>query len=741
MVCCRAVPTKLFACVALLLFAVCACLPAAAGGLGVELIPAEQGPGGQPLYQWDPSQSWPGRLQSDSRLDQPAQLWRAGIPLLEVFAAIEEQTGVRLGFWPEGDENPRVRVNLYLNPDDPPALRDLMAQLAWVTDCAFAFAEAAPDQTGPTYYLLATSIGRGVPRDVHTVEQAARDRSEEIARRSQARNEQEVRENLRELRRGIELSRDEVIARYKGTNDYLLLTLLYPPYRAAAEYVCNVADPDQPTIFSSRKWADLSEEERALLQAAVLQFESEDWPGKTDVEVDVTYSQPARMPCAYIEMTASAKIAEDPEGNSTRLLIGPPYFLAPTRDFALGELERSPFEYMVALGEDIPEDKEEREAYRRRWKESIARERHEEKLKAALTGGGLSPAAQDLLSSLTLTLDQSRPYTLWEIQQAVAACSGLNVISDCFWQPRRPLSEADSALYALALSCQGMEDRANESRDPIWLAEWEWGDAGSFLHFRSTDRGLWRASLLPPGSLAELDEWLSPYLPELTEPDLPPPDISVRCPVDLPQLFRLAESLDDLQLAYGGRLIYEDPSDPLNACRQALRQAFLDVDGEGMTAVRWGARSLNFFRLLASLTPGQWDLLHGQGLNCSQLNADQLARLRGSTYPWGDQEMEQPSRLALEAEGPMPQAPSGSNRDSLPPMIWKRVAPGHYQRVGGSREGPLPPHSFQVRLKHVAGEMRSVLPEGEKMEGSITSWSYDYQVEANVPGPLRTENH
>jgi len=698
-----------------------------------------EGPDGRPLYQWNPSESWPGGSVLDPRLDQPVRFWRAGISLSEVFTSLADQTGVRLAFWPEGDENPRVRLNLYLNPNNPPTLRDLMAQLAWVTDCSFAWAERKAGEPDPSYYLLGTSIGRGVPRDLHVAEATAREQRQAQADRQAEGNSDEVRANLEKLRAGLQLSREEVIARYKGADDYLLLTLLYPPYRAAAEYVCKTIQPEPPLgsgfRLSTRTWDELTEDERALVREAFLQYESEDWPAKTEVTVTVDYSQPAGHPWAAIEVTAAAKIAEDPEGNPSRLLIGPPYLLAPTRDFALGELERSPFQYMVALGEDIPKDKEEREAYKRQWGTSLARKRHEHELKEALAGAEISPAAESLLSTLDLPLDGGRPYALWELQQTVAASSGLNIVSDCFWQPRRVLHGADSALRALALSCRAFEERASESRDPTWLAAWQWGDAGSFLRFRSTDRAVWRASLLPPDALAQLDASLAPYLPALSEPDLPPEGVSLRFLLDLPQLFRVAASLDDLQLAYGGRLLYEDPTDPLSVCRQALRQAFLDVDGEGMTAVRWGARSLNFFRLLASLTPGQWDLLRGQGLNCSQLNEDQLARLRGSTHPWGDQDMEQPSRLVLEAEGPMPQAPPGASRDSLPPMIWRRVAPGHYQGVGGSREGPLPPHSFEVRLKHVAGEMRSVLPEGEEMADSIASWSYDYQVEVNIPGP------
>ena len=135
-------------------------------------------PDGRPLYQWNPSESWPGGSQYDPRLDEPVGFWRAGLALSEVFRSVAEQTGAKLDFWPPGDENARVRVNLYLNREDPPTLRALMAQLAWVTDCVFAYAGAAEGGPGPRYYLLATSIGRA-PMEVGVVEERVRQRVSE----------------------------------------------------------------------------------------------------------------------------------------------------------------------------------------------------------------------------------------------------------------------------------------------------------------------------------------------------------------------------------------------------------------------------------------------------------------------------------------------------------------------------------------------------------------------------------
>nr|NIN64343.1 hypothetical protein [Anaerolineae bacterium]NIN94628.1 hypothetical protein [Anaerolineae bacterium]NIQ77691.1 hypothetical protein [Anaerolineae bacterium] len=81
------------------------------------------------MSQWEPGESYQGGSDYDSRLDHSVQFWVAGASLATVFADIERQTGVRLGFLPEGDENTRVRVHLFLNRQDPPTLREFMAQL------------------------------------------------------------------------------------------------------------------------------------------------------------------------------------------------------------------------------------------------------------------------------------------------------------------------------------------------------------------------------------------------------------------------------------------------------------------------------------------------------------------------------------------------------------------------------------------------------------------------------------
>jgi len=154
--------------------------------------PMVQTPDGRPLYQWNPSESWPGGSQHDPRLDQPVQFWRPGVTLAEVFSGIEEQTGVSLRFFPEGDENERVRVHLFLNPQSPPALRDLMAQVSWAVDCPFFLTDGGEDAA---YYLMATSIGRGAASAMRAREQRTR---QEVAQGQQA-----IQDKLAELEEAI----------------------------------------------------------------------------------------------------------------------------------------------------------------------------------------------------------------------------------------------------------------------------------------------------------------------------------------------------------------------------------------------------------------------------------------------------------------------------------------------------------------------------------------------------------
>ncbi len=622
---------------------------AAPGSAPTQLLAAEEGPGGQALYLWDVDQSWPGGAQYDAALDKPVRFWRAALPLAEVFAGIEQQTEARVGFWPEGDENPRVRVNLYLNPDEPPTLRALMAQLMWVTDCTFAYAQGESGE--PVYYLLGTSIGHGGLQP-GLVEDRARAAVEQRGQRTLERERQEAWANLAELRYALSLPLAEARERYLGEDDYLLHTLTDPMLRAAAEYVCKVTEGTeegertQTPGRGGRPWEQLSDEEQAWVREAT-GFDEKSI-GEAEVFVCVSLWQSFETPGAYFQLEAMANT-----GPRSYEGIGFGGVVAPTQDRALVELERLDPRQIATLhqapGESLPTDR--LQAYADEWKAAVARKRSELEVKALLSGSGISPAAEERLSAIKLPLQAGHPYALWELQEATAAASGMDVVSDCFWQPARPLQEVGSALAALASASRAWADRVASPADAAWLAEWEWGDAGSFLRFRSVDRDAWRAALLPGPALARIDQYLSRFLPQMKKPEWPRDGFSLPLSFELNELLQIGRLLDDMQLAYGGRLLYEDPSDPGAACRHALREAFLSValgNPVGPGQAGWEA---NAFRLVASLEEGQWRLAQGAGVKCRDLPDDQLAILRKAVPLWDETYENRLEHWVLRARG------------------------------------------------------------------------------------------
>jgi len=170
---------------------------------------------------WAASESWAGGTQHDERLGQTVQFWGAGIPLGEVFAGIQEQTGVEIGFWPAGDVNERVCVNLYLNPDDPPTLRELMAQLSWATDCLFGYSVEGGEAK---YCLHKTTLGEEMVAAALEAPERERQLEQQTLDREPARREA--------LSEALSLSREEAIERYHGKNDLLLFAVLDPTRRA-----------------------------------------------------------------------------------------------------------------------------------------------------------------------------------------------------------------------------------------------------------------------------------------------------------------------------------------------------------------------------------------------------------------------------------------------------------------------------------------------------------------------------
>jgi len=566
--------------------------------------------------------------------------------------------------------------------------------------------------------LLDTSIGRSVPRDVGLLHERAFEAAEErITDGTRAIGE--VIASLEDLRDALELPRAELISTYRDVDDYLLMTLLDPVRRAAAEYACGVlTEPDADSLYvhgrwSERKWDELSDRERDLVRQA-LQSNREDEERAEEFNglVQIQAGQASGLPGMRLRLNALAWTTPDTGESLGTESAG----LAPTPDCALYELEGLSSSQILAfargLGEDIGPGQE--ETYIARWRERLTRKRRQHELDALVAAAGLSPAKQQFLSSLTVPLSVGRTYALWELQEAVAAASGLNVVSDCFWQPGRPLTDVGSALHILASSCQASPARAVESGDPAWLAGWEWGDAGSFLRFRSINRALWRASLLPARVLARLDDYLNPSLPDLADPEWPAEGFSLDLAVDLPELFQLSDSLDDLELVYGGWLLYEDPADPTGACRHAVRNAFLRLPTGDQADALHVASWANVFRVMASLSPEQWELACGRGLRGAQMTEAQLARIAPIAAIYQPL-VTSASEVVVRAYGPLPTS---------------EVAPA------ADRPGPGEP--YQVRVLASEDVLRELLSEGDTPDSfSLCRWFCPYRLSVHVPRPLR----
>jgi len=365
------------------------------------------------------------------------------------------------------------------------------------------------------------------------------------------------------------------------------------------------------------------------------------------------------------------------------------------------------------LGIDVTPEME--RAVRDSYRDSISRQRQHALWRALVDGHALSPDAEDLLSSITVPWDGHSHHPLWQVQEAVARTSGVNVISDCFVQPPRDptrrLSILDSSYAAKRalglwrfrdwrerheselhqLTASGAYDEAYRELVSIpttitalnWLmilchpqeartdllssasaayrrdcSGSEWGDAGSFLRFRSLNRDVWRASMLPPHALKAFDEKLGRFTENVGGTTQPLPSASISfLPEDAAWLIA---QLDDLQLLHGGTLAYEDVSTPGGRQRQYLRRELLERVVQGRAVLR----------LLAALDDAQWDQLRTQGLRLpADLTPEQRAMpaLREKIDAMGMTRAREAGELALEY------VPAGSGWHVNPELTGIRI--------------------------------------------------------------------
>jgi len=638
---------------------------------------------GLALYVWDPNQSWPGRPQFDPRLEARVTLWRTGILLPDVFAAVHEQAGVEIGFFPPDDENRRVCVNVYLNPEAPPSLRELMVQLGWVTDCAFAWAS---DGETMSYHLLSTSIGSAVEQKIEDERHAAFV-ADQLWQREYAQRRAELKEKLLarlpELKKALGLTREEAIKAYRGKEDLLLLAVLDPGRRAIAQLVTSLS-PEQ-----------LAEFKRDLLGARLARWT----PGQRGyIREALGLALPAWLAdrqrlgmepngqwgdWAWVERTdATVHVATDGTGFGffleEPLDVESPVFVRriPHQGPRLGFLQllvdpratplmgpESQVDLRRLLGEEI--GAEEVRRIHREYHSSLNRAERKRYLEAVLADvSTLSARVSALLSSTTLPVEPSESYLLWQIQEATAAHSGLHVISDCFYQPYYSIGRNFSALYpnaeaeptaemVLQLSCCPRYAYPGLVRELVGEKGWEWGDAGSFLRFRSRERDTWRAVLLPLHVYEALDGWLQPHLPQPLPDDGSLP--AVRVPLDLSQGIWLLSQLTSLQRAWGGKLIYCDPSDGENAYRHVYRATMLRLV--------WSLGAI--YRILGELTEDQWKRVRGEGLVWGVDFSPAVAKDDQSWGFWLDRKRGDVLRLADTEPNALRRLPGGA----VPPVV------------------------------------------------------------------------
>jgi hypothetical protein len=573
------------------------------------------------LRQWNPSESWPGGEQYDPRLEQTVTFWNAGLPLAEVFRNTKEQTGVSIGFRPAGDVNARICVNLYLNADQPPTLREVMAQLSWAVDCTFSYED---DGGEIRYSLLSTSMGEGDV--IGALERRAQEEQEAEAKET-AVPEEEILRVRDELREALTLSREEAIRRYRDHDECVLWDVLDPARRALTELYVSwpiVLNKGSSAPAVCQRYSSLPpEQQQAALEAA--RYGIEEWVKRysargqaPQIEGDPIAwlaSADPQVGLALLSSYGQASVSGVVQVMGKSGVWGPGIHLG--RLAVGGMLDSLDYVELRRLLGDIrtPEDEERvRQEYSQRMSGAVgeppssdaARERHEQ----------IPPEMERLLNSLQVLPDLKGMYALWQVQEAVAKVSGLNIVSDCFWQPYTrdlrllylaPGADKEApptALMVLKAATVRLypwhPSEMSNMTDPFSTG-WEWRGAGQFLTFRSLDRDIWRAAFLPTEVVQTMDAWV--------EPSLPPPGVK-KAPTLTPDwraFGRLASDLSVPQLRWGGLLAYGDPTGYREACRQSLRELML-------AQVNGAMGRLESLCLISSLSEAQWQELCATGL-------------------------------------------------------------------------------------------------------------------------------
>lgn len=585
------------------------------------------------LIQWDPSESHVGGKQHDARLDSPVAFWGAGVPLADVFAQLRVQTGVQVKFRPAASHEERICITLYLNTKQAPSLRGVLAQISWVLDCPFAY---EVEDGVPVYYLLSSAVGAGAAerlrREAYDLQQASLtknvERSEEMRLEALAK--------FGELRDAMSLSRKELISRYRGVDDLVLLALLDPSRRAFSQLLLSLSQGelnlDGTWDKRGHPWRELTAEQRQLLAEAMqpelakvvhrqltaakqTEWSDLDWQDDLPLMVALNFH---RDGCFWLIVRPELGVerAQVPAGGILCHVQ-----LLPSEDPTSYSDEASTAE-LARLLADTPTDAPDfRQPARSRELRANAEQRVAQQ-------PPVSSGCHATLSVIELPGLDSLGFSLWQLQEAVAKASGLHVVSDCFWQPARgpsprarPLATLSAprstALDLLESACSATADWSAfwTSNDPYdWgrALDWEWGDTDGFLRFRSNQRALLRDALLPAGVLAALDSWLEPYLPRPKASEKPTREVLV--PLDPATCSRVLGQLRPAQLYWGGRLIYGNSADWRNAYRLVFRERLLSMLGARQAPDPRAPAPIVTSRMLSRMSNEQWWQLSSSGL-------------------------------------------------------------------------------------------------------------------------------
>ena len=426
------------------------------------------------------------------------------------------------------------------------------------------------------------------------------------------------------------MSREEALRQFRGTDDLMLLALANPKRQTEARFLLSLSDRDveelrsNPTII--RPLSSFSAEQRAwlregmdleqlakvteALRAAGAQTDAHwddwDWVEKTDPKVWISTARPTGFRVDLMVATGE----EIPRAPG--YMVDLP-FLELIPDLWTGEplsLDAI-LETKELTGETVSKEERKRLAdeckQRMQTWERRARVEHHPGWRPEL-----SADTEALLSSTRLPITAEKEYAFWQVQEAVAAESGMNVLSDCFCQPVcsvKPVLDLiypDGAPDLNALLVLGARAVANTprllSRDRLRLPGWEWGDAGTFLRFRSSERDKWRGGFWTAEDLARVDGWLDPSLPADASPDrLAALDV----PLDPRACAWTVTHLGKPQLKWGYLPIYGDPTDTRNAYRHAFREKLFNLLSDDMN---------QGCDLIADLNDDLWNRAQGEGL-------------------------------------------------------------------------------------------------------------------------------